>query len=70
MESASHLLLTYLINAVWQAGVICAVATLCSLLLRRTRASFRHGLWTAALLVSALLPLWSLRGVQKELPPA
>jgi beta-lactamase regulating signal transducer with metallopeptidase domain len=60
VDAISGLLMTYLVNAVWQVPAVAIVAALCSRLMRRTRAVDTHRLWVAALLLSTLLPLLSL----------
>ena len=61
MARLSQLLLTYLLNACWQALLVAAVTLLCARLLRGTAARYRHALWVAALLLSVGLPALSLR---------
>jgi len=60
MDAISHLLVTYSLNALWQVPLILAAAALCARLMRRAPAAFRHRVWLAALVLSALLPLVSL----------
>jgi beta-lactamase regulating signal transducer with metallopeptidase domain len=60
METASDLVLTFLANAVWQVMLVCAVALLCVRVLRRASMAQRHALWSAALLISVLLPVLSV----------
>jgi beta-lactamase regulating signal transducer with metallopeptidase domain/uncharacterized membrane protein YkoI len=57
MPTISRLLLTFLLNACWQAALITAVAALCAWLLRVTTARCQHLLWVAALAFSVGLPV-------------
>lgn len=61
MEWISRILVTFLVNATVQATVIAGLALLCSLALRRAAARYQYVLWIAALLLSSLLPVWSLK---------
>jgi beta-lactamase regulating signal transducer with metallopeptidase domain len=60
MERASHLIVTYLLNSLWQVTLVFALASLCAVLLRRVSANVRHMLWVMALALSVLLPVASL----------
>jgi len=60
MESVERLVLTFLINTVWQIPALLVVATLGARLLRRGPARYRHALWIGALAASVLLPAASL----------
>ncbi len=60
MEPASDLVLTFLANAAWQVTLVCAVALLCVRVLRRASMAQRHALWSAALLISVMLPVLSV----------
>lgn len=60
MDEISGLLMTYLVNAVWQVPALAIAAALCARLMRRTPSEYTHRLWVAVLLLSTLLPLLSL----------
>jgi Zn-dependent protease with chaperone function len=60
VDAISGLIVTYLVNAVWQVPVITIAAALCARLMRRTPSVYTHRLWVAALLLSTLLPLLSV----------
>jgi beta-lactamase regulating signal transducer with metallopeptidase domain len=60
MDASSRLVVTYLANVLWQTPVILGIAVLCSKLIRRSPWSHRHILWVAVLVLSVLLPFWSL----------
>ncbi|HKS09607.1 MAG TPA: M56 family metallopeptidase [Pyrinomonadaceae bacterium] len=57
MTTSSQLLLTFLLNAVWQIALIAALASLGAWLLRRAALRFQHWLWVAALCLSVLVPV-------------
>src|SRR5215213_10043504 len=59
MRLSSQLLLTFLLNAVWQIAVIAAFASLGSWLLRNSIARYRHWLWATALCLSFLVPAFT-----------
>lgn len=59
MEKISFFILTFLLNALWQAAAITFVAAICLRLMSRISAQRRHRVWTAALLLSVALPVWS-----------
>jgi beta-lactamase regulating signal transducer with metallopeptidase domain len=61
MNWISHALVTFLVNSIIQVALIAGFALLCSLALRRAAAKYQYALWIAALLLSSLLPLWSLK---------
>ena len=62
MRISSQLLLTFLLNAVWQVALIAGVASLGSWLLRNSVARYRHWLWVSALCLAFLVPsITSLR---------
>lgn len=54
------LVLTFLLNALWQVPVAVAAALLGDRLLRRSPARYRHALWLGALAAVVLLPASSL----------
>jgi beta-lactamase regulating signal transducer with metallopeptidase domain len=56
MRTSSQLLLTFLLNAVWQVALITALAGLGSWLLRNSVARYRHLLSVAALCLAFLVP--------------
>ena len=53
----SELLLTFLINAIWQIPVIACAAALGAWLLKQSSVKYRHWIWVTALLLSLLVPL-------------
>jgi len=57
MKTSSQLLLTFLLNAVWQIALIAALASLGAWLLRRSSIRYQHWVWVAALCLSVLVPL-------------
>lgn len=54
IEVMDGLVLTFLVNALWQIPAILAVAALGAWLLRRGPARSRHSLWVGALAASVL----------------
>ena len=56
MRTSSELLLTFLLNALWQIPVIAVAASLGAWALKRSSARYRHRLWVGALLLSLLIP--------------
>jgi beta-lactamase regulating signal transducer with metallopeptidase domain len=52
----SELLLTFVLNAVWQLALIAALASCGAWLLRHASTRYQHGLWVAALCLSLLVP--------------
>ena len=56
MRISSQLLLTILLNAVWQIALIAALASIGARLLRHSATRFQHWLWVAALCLSFLVP--------------
>jgi TonB family protein len=61
MDWISRILVTFLVNSIVQVAIIAGLALLCSVVLRRAAAKYQYALWIAALLLSSLLPLWSLK---------
>ena len=57
MRMSSQLLLTFLLNAVWQVAFIAALALPGSWLLRKSVARYQHWLWVGALCLALLVPL-------------
>jgi len=56
MRISSQLLLTFLLNAIWQVALIAVLAALGSWLLRNSVARYRHWLWVSALCLAFLVP--------------
>jgi beta-lactamase regulating signal transducer with metallopeptidase domain/uncharacterized membrane protein YkoI len=72
MRTISQLLLTFLLNSLWQIALIAGLAALGSWLLRDSVARYRHWLWVSALCLSFAVPVTtSLRtlGDTASLPP-
>jgi beta-lactamase regulating signal transducer with metallopeptidase domain/uncharacterized membrane protein YkoI len=57
MKTSSELLLTFLLNAVWQIALIAALASLGAWLLRKSSIRYQHWLWVGALFLSLLVPV-------------
>ena len=57
MRTISQLLLTFLLNSVWQIVLIASLASISAWLLRNSAARYRHWIWVAALLLSVFVPL-------------
>ena len=70
MKTSSQLLLTFLLNAVWQIALIAALASLGAWLLRRSAMRFQHWLWVAALCLSLLVPVVTVVRAFPESPAA
>jgi beta-lactamase regulating signal transducer with metallopeptidase domain len=67
----SQVVPVFLLNALWQAALIYAVASVCARSMRRAPARQQHLLWAAALALSTALPLWTmLRTGQESLSTA
>jgi beta-lactamase regulating signal transducer with metallopeptidase domain/uncharacterized membrane protein YkoI len=64
----SELLLTFLLNALWQIPLIASSAAVGAWLLKQSSAKYRHWVWVAALLLSLLVPSFatSRLGLSKE----
>jgi beta-lactamase regulating signal transducer with metallopeptidase domain/uncharacterized membrane protein YkoI len=56
MRTTEQLLLTFLLNSLWQAALVAAVAALCARLLRGAALRYKHLLWVLALTSSLCLP--------------
>lgn len=56
METLSRLVLTFLLNALWQVMLLALVAALGARLLKRSPARYRHLVWVMALGLGFLLP--------------
>jgi len=71
MKTTNELLLTFLLNALWQIPVIACAAALAASLLRQSSAKYRHWIWVSALLLSLLVPIFatSLLWVNREPAP-
>ena len=59
MRISSQLLLTFLLNAVWQVALIAALAALGSWLLRKSLVRYRHWLWAGALCLAFFVPAFT-----------
>lgn len=57
MKTSSQLLLTFLLNAVWQIALIAALASFGAWLLRKSGVRYQHWLWVSALFLSLLVPV-------------
>lgn len=68
MGAISDLILTFLLNALWQVALVAGAAIVCSWLLRHHSASHRHLLWALAFISSVALPLWSLHQSRSDNP--
>jgi beta-lactamase regulating signal transducer with metallopeptidase domain len=55
------MLVTILVNSIVQVAIVAGLAFLCSVALRRAAAKYQYVLWIGALLLSSLVPLWSLK---------
>jgi len=62
MEKISYAVLTFLLNALWQIVLIYLIASFFARLMRSAPARYVHCLWVLALVVSLVIPLWSLSG--------
>jgi len=56
MSTGSQLLLTFLLNAVWEIALIAALASFGAWLLRHAATRYQHWLWVAALGLSLVVP--------------
>ena len=56
MRLSSQLLLTFLLNSIWQIALITALAAIGSRLLRNSVARYRHWVWAGALCLAFLVP--------------
>src|SRR4026209_1569399 len=56
MTISRQLLLTFLLNAIWQVALIAGLAALGSWLLRNSVARYRHWLWASALCLAFFVP--------------
>jgi len=60
METLSRLVLTFLLNTLWQVILATALAAIAVRLLQRAPARYRHALWVMGLALAVLLPLTTL----------
>jgi beta-lactamase regulating signal transducer with metallopeptidase domain len=56
VAETSHLLATFIVNAIWQVTAMTALALLCTKPLQRAPSRFSHGVWIAALGACLLTP--------------
>ncbi len=68
METLSRLVVTFLLNSLWQVTLLAGIATFCALLMRKTPAAYRHMLWIAALAASVLLSISGLQNRVRKQP--
>ena len=59
MKLSSPLVLTFLLNAVWQVALIAGLAVSGSWLLRNSVARYRHWLWSSALCLAFFVPAFT-----------
>src|SRR5690349_676746 len=70
MRTSSELLLTFLLNAVWQIALIGALASFGAWLLRPSATRYQHWLWVAALCLSLVVPaVTAVRGWRETISP-
>ena len=71
MKTISELLLTFLLNALWQIPLIAGAAALGTWSFRQSSAKYRHWIWASALLLSLLVPIvaTSRLSLKNEPPP-
>ena len=71
MRTSSQLLLTFLLNAVWQIALIAALASLGAWLLRKSSVRYQHWLWVGALILSLVVPVvTAIRALPVSTPSA
>jgi len=68
MKTSSQLLLTFLLNAVWQIALVAALASFSAWLLRNSAARYLHWVWVSALLLSIGIPVITASRVLRESP--
>jgi len=68
MHAANQLLVTFLLNVLWQATMLAFAGWICSRLLRSAPARHVYRMWVGCLLLSLLLPLASLGRPTEILP--
>jgi len=66
METLSRVVLTFLLNALWQVSLAAALAAIAARLLQRAPARYRHALWVMGLALAVLLPLTTLPDAWKS----
>jgi len=62
VETVSRLVLTFLLNALWQVALVACVGAVCNRLMRRAPAKYRHAVWVMVLAAGLVLPVnsaWS-----------
>jgi beta-lactamase regulating signal transducer with metallopeptidase domain len=64
MDTISRILLTFLLNSLWQIPLTAAVAALACRRMRTSPASHRHFVWVAALAAAILLPVAGIRAIE------
>ncbi len=69
METVDSYVLSYLLNALWQAPLVAAAVWVADILGTRLRMVQRHWLWTAGLVIAVFLPAVSLRAPMALEPP-
>jgi beta-lactamase regulating signal transducer with metallopeptidase domain len=65
MRLLTQAVLTFLLNAIWQAALIVAFAAFADWLLRGIATQYRHALWIVTLLVCLTLPIFSASTTRK-----
>src|SRR6185295_9741898 len=65
MRLLTQVLLTFLLNAIWQVALIVAFAAFADWLLRGIVPRYRHALWIVTLLACITLPLFSVNALRK-----
>src|ERR1041385_1217724 len=68
MRLLTQAVLTFLLNAIWQATLVVAFAVLADWLLRGVAARYRHVLWIVTLLAFITLPVISNSNLRKPVP--
>jgi len=59
MKTNSDLLLTFLLNGLWQIPLIAGAAALGAWSVRESSAKYRHWIWASALLLSLMVPVFA-----------
>ena len=67
MRPLTQAVLTFLLNAIWQAALVVAFAVFADWLLRGIAAQYRHALWIVTLLVCLILPVFSSSTARKPI---
>jgi hypothetical protein len=57
MTNVNNILLTLLLNSIWQITLLADIVAFCSLLLRRSGARIRHYLFVAGLFICIFVPI-------------